>query len=139
MGQVSQSRVDGAESVAGTARVRESDRDYFFGRDREAAELFGLVQHSPAVVLYGQSGLGKTSLLQAGLFPRLKKIGFFSGARAIRSWRGCASAGATNYHGGRATNWTRLQIKAPRPAPGETLWEYFHRRDVDYWGPRNRF
>src|ERR1700722_17507079 len=55
----------------------ENDVDFFFGREREAAELFSLVQRSPVVVLYGQSGLGKTSLLQAGLFPRLKALDFF--------------------------------------------------------------
>src|SRR5271169_4712723 len=54
----------------------ERDRDFFFGRERETAELLSLVQRSPVVVLYGQSGLGKTSLLQAGLFPRLKELNF---------------------------------------------------------------
>jgi tetratricopeptide (TPR) repeat protein len=115
----------------------ESDRDYFFGRDREAAELFGLVQRSPVVVLYGQSGLGKTSLLQAGLFPRLKTLDFFP-VRVRFDHGDDAPPLAQQITSAVADELDRLQIKALRPAPGETLWEYFHRRDVDYWGPRNR-
>jgi tetratricopeptide (TPR) repeat protein len=115
----------------------ESDRDYFFGRDREAAELFGLVQRSPVVVLYGQSGLGKTSLLQAGLFPRLKTLDFFP-VRVRFDHGDDATPLAQQITSAVADELDRLQIKAARPARGETLWEYFHRRDVDYWGPRNR-
>jgi tetratricopeptide (TPR) repeat protein len=115
----------------------ESDRDYFFGRDREAAELFGLVQRSPVVVLYGQSGLGKTSLLQAGLFPRLKTLDFFP-VRVRFDHGDDAPPLAQQITTAVADELDRLQIKAPRPAANETLWEYFHRRDVDYWGPRNR-
>jgi hypothetical protein len=44
---------------------------YFYGRDEEVCELYERVQVSPLTVLYGRSGLGKTSLLQAGLLPRL--------------------------------------------------------------------
>ena len=31
-----------------------------------------------------------------------------------------------------------LEINVARPEKDETLWEYFHRRDVDFWGRRNR-
>jgi len=115
----------------------ESDRDYFFGRDREAAELFSLVQRASVVVLYGQSGLGKTSLLQAGLFPRLKTLDFFS-VRVRFDHGDDAAPLAQQITAGVAEEVDRLQIKGPRPTPNETLWEYFHRRDVDFWGPRNR-
>jgi tetratricopeptide (TPR) repeat protein len=49
---------------------------FFCGRDTEADELFRHVQREVVTVLFGQSGLGKTSLLQAGLFPRLREAGF---------------------------------------------------------------
>ena len=48
---------------------------YFFGRDRQAQELYERVCSQPLTVLYGRSGLGKTSLLGAGLLPRLKVEG----------------------------------------------------------------
>jgi hypothetical protein len=47
------------------------DRAYFFGREREqriiAANLFA----APLTVLYGPSAVGKSSVLQAGVVPRL--------------------------------------------------------------------
>jgi tetratricopeptide (TPR) repeat protein len=115
----------------------EDDRDYFFGRDREAAELFSLVQRSSVVVLYGQSGLGKTSLLQAGLFPRLKTLNFFP-VRVRFDHGDDAPPLAQQITSAVAEELDHLRIKGPRSAPNETLWEYFHRRDVDFWGPRNR-
>jgi tetratricopeptide (TPR) repeat protein len=114
----------------------ENDVDFFFGREREAAELFSLVQRSPVVVLYGQSGLGKTSLLQAGLFPRLKTLDFFP-VRVRFDHGDDAPPLAQQITAAVADELVHLQIKGPRPKPNDTLWEYFHRRDVDFWGPRN--
>jgi tetratricopeptide (TPR) repeat protein len=52
------------------------DRDLFFGRDREANEVLSLVIAHRALLLYAQSGAGKTSLLNAKLIPLLEKEGF---------------------------------------------------------------
>jgi hypothetical protein len=54
----------------------EGAREYFFGRDAEVRDLFQRVVHKPLTVLFGRSGLGKTSLLQAALVPRLRDAGF---------------------------------------------------------------
>jgi formylglycine-generating enzyme required for sulfatase activity len=54
---------------------REEQR-LFFGREREARELRSLITAHRAVLLYAQSGAGKTSLLNAGLIPLLTKQGF---------------------------------------------------------------
>src|SRR4051812_21880551 len=43
-----------------------------WGRDREINELADLVIANRIVFLYAPSGAGKTSLLQAGLLPRLE-------------------------------------------------------------------
>jgi tetratricopeptide (TPR) repeat protein len=48
--------------------------EIFFGRDRETRDLYHTVTDPdgpPIVLLYGQSGVGKSSLLDAGLCPRL--------------------------------------------------------------------
>jgi hypothetical protein len=50
----------------------EAER-FFNGRSDDAAALLRMVRGSPVTVLFGKSGLGKTSLLQAGLFPLLRK------------------------------------------------------------------
>ncbi|MEV5413739.1 tetratricopeptide repeat protein [Thermopolyspora sp. NPDC052614] len=47
------------------------DQDRFFGRSRESREVSHLWQSNRLVVLYGPSGIGKTSLLHAGVLPAL--------------------------------------------------------------------
>src|ERR1700720_3058002 len=54
----------------------EGAREYFFGRDAEVRDIFQRVVHKPLTVLFGRSGLGKTSLLQAALVPKLRDAGF---------------------------------------------------------------
>lgn len=44
----------------------------FVGRTSEISELFSLIDNNLLVTLYGKSGIGKTSLLNAGVFPSLK-------------------------------------------------------------------
>lgn len=51
------------------------DHNVFFGRDREIKDLLTLWRSSPLVVLHGLAGSGKTSLLQAGVAPRLAEEG----------------------------------------------------------------
>lgn len=50
---------------------RTEDQDRFFGRDKAAKDLLQLVQQHRFVTLIGASGSGKSSLLYAGLLPRL--------------------------------------------------------------------
>jgi tetratricopeptide (TPR) repeat protein len=51
----------------------ELDQRTFFGRDPEIGELVRRILSTQLLVLYGRSGLGKTSLLQAGVFPKLRE------------------------------------------------------------------
>jgi formylglycine-generating enzyme required for sulfatase activity len=48
------------------------DTDLFFGREQWAADLTACILAHPLVVLFGRSGMGKTSLLLAGALPRLE-------------------------------------------------------------------
>ena len=50
--------------------------DFFFGRRKDTNEIFRLVRRDTLTVLFGQSGLGKTSLLNAGLSPLLRENNF---------------------------------------------------------------
>ncbi len=121
----------------GLRAFTEGEREFFFGRERETAELLGIVKLAPVVVLYGQSGLGKTSLLQAGLFPELKRLDFLP-LRLRFDQSESAPPLAQQIKQALVLELDRAGVSAPRPAADETLWEYFHRRDVDFWGPRNR-
>ena len=55
----------------GLAPYTRETRRFFFGRDAEIADIFVRVREQPLTILYGQSGLGKSSLLRAGLEPKL--------------------------------------------------------------------
>ena len=61
----------------GLLAFRETDQGYFQGRRRETDDLFRLVMRERLVVFFGLSGLGKSSLLQAGLFPLLRREQLF--------------------------------------------------------------
>lgn len=54
----------------------EQHADVFFGRDNEAEQLFRMVKRELLTIVFAPSGTGKTSLLRAGLFPRLRKSHF---------------------------------------------------------------
>lgn len=54
---------------------RREDAEIFFGRGQEIRDLYDKVtaeDGEPIILLYGQSGVGKSSLLAAGLLPRLE-------------------------------------------------------------------
>lgn len=61
----------------GLRSYTEQEKDSFFGRADDVQQLLDLVLYTPFVTLYGRSGIGKTSLLQAGLFPRLRNNRLF--------------------------------------------------------------
>ncbi len=63
-----------------------NDRDIFFGRDLEIKELYRAVFSHKVSVVFGSSGAGKTSLVQCGLFARLKpeKTAYFVIRSAIQ-------------------------------------------------------
>ncbi|MFN8346708.1 MAG: NACHT domain-containing protein [Spirosomataceae bacterium] len=44
-----------------------NEKEVFFGRDIEIQSLYHLLQQTRLVLIYGASGIGKTSLIQAGL------------------------------------------------------------------------
>ena len=56
----------------GTGPFESEDAALFFGRKSETEELFLRILSVPLLLQFGKSGLGKTSLLQAGLFPLLR-------------------------------------------------------------------
>src|SRR5690349_19231849 len=52
------------------------DQRRFGGRQREIREIVARITNGRTFVLYGRSGIGKTSLLLAGVFPALRERGF---------------------------------------------------------------
>jgi hypothetical protein len=54
------------------ARYEEEDAPYFFGRDADAELVVANVLAARLTLLFGESGVGKSSLLHAGVAPRLR-------------------------------------------------------------------
>lgn len=48
------------------------DEEFFFGREDDIEALLELVKANPITVLFGKSGIGKTSLVRAGLMAALQ-------------------------------------------------------------------
>jgi WD40 repeat protein len=120
----------------GLASFTEGDREFFAGRGEEIDELLRLVRRDLLTLLYGVSGLGKTSLLQAGLFPALRtedclpvpiRLDYREGAAPLSAQvLGAITAAAD-----------AAQVEAPKPRPDETLWEYLHRDGNHFWSSHN--
>jgi tetratricopeptide (TPR) repeat protein len=123
------SDLDTVQPWPGLDAFTEETSRFFCGRDTEADELFRHVRRDVVTVLFGRSGLGKTSLLQAGLFPRLRKAGFLpilirldytsdapSPVAQVRAAieRDCAAAKLSE------STWNTAE---------ESLWGCFHRAD----------
>ncbi|WP_239163436.1 nSTAND1 domain-containing NTPase [Paractinoplanes rishiriensis] len=58
----------------GLVAFTTADVDCFFGRDREVDALTARVRTTPLTVVLGASGSGKSSLIGAGLLPRLAAL-----------------------------------------------------------------
>ena len=51
----------------------ERDAPFFFGRERETRLITASLFAAPLTLLYGASGVGKSSVLRAGVLPRLRQ------------------------------------------------------------------
>jgi hypothetical protein len=108
----------------------EETRQYFHGREEEIAELARRVQRKTLAILFGQSGLGKTSILRAGIVPRLRPRRLLPRVRAHRLRARIAFALAADQAGDLPRDRGRRALDRPGTAvPGESLWEFLHHRD----------
>lgn len=64
------------EPYRGIEEFRFVDEPIFFGRQNEASALLRLVTIYRGVLLFGDSGAGKSSLINAGLMPKAVEDGF---------------------------------------------------------------
>jgi formylglycine-generating enzyme required for sulfatase activity len=67
----------------GLASFKERDADIFRGRHAEVEKLYQILSDEAVVAVVGDSGSGKTSLLQAGLVPKVRR----EGLAGLRGWR----------------------------------------------------
>jgi WD40 repeat protein len=58
----------------GLGYYREQDEDWFFGRDTERGTIIANLRAARLTLLYAESGVGKSSLLRAGVAARLREL-----------------------------------------------------------------
>jgi WD40 repeat protein len=82
-----------ASPYRGLAAFADSQLDalFFFGREREIEVIAANLVAARLTVLYGPSGVGKTSLLRAGVAHRLRAEG--SAVAVVATWSGDPIAG----------------------------------------------
>ena len=127
------------EPWPGPVSYTEGDANFFCGRGEETMELRALVLRNSLSLLYGISGLGKTSLLQAGLFPQLRSANYFPVYVRLKH----EDEDNPQSLSGQVLQTLREQaerheIDAPKQNPGESLWRYFHRDRFALWNSRQR-
>ncbi|HUF52002.1 MAG TPA: hypothetical protein VMN60_14355 [Longimicrobiales bacterium] len=121
----------------GLVSFPEEAEAYFSGRDAERDELLRLIRRDTLTLLHGQSGLGKTSLLMAGLFPALRRDNYLpvyvridhalDSPPAIQQMMAHLLGACADQH-----------VEAPAVTEGESLWEYLHRKSTGFWSERMR-
>jgi len=117
-------RVDAARPWLGLLPFKEEHRDFFFGRDAEIREILQRIRDNTLTILFGQSGLGKSSLIGAGVVPGLGESGF----RAIHLRLDHLPGSPPPLEQTREAFRKILPAAAwPEDAAEITLWELFHR------------
>ena len=107
------------------------DRRLFFGREAETQALLHLVLAEKLVVLFGKSGMGKTSLLNAGLCQLLRERNFMPlpirfNVPEIDPLR-AVFTGIQDIAAQQQFEYT--------PGPATTLWEYF--QTAEFWSDQD--
>ncbi|MCK5058208.1 MAG: AAA family ATPase [Candidatus Aminicenantes bacterium] len=128
-------RIKGKNPYKGLESYQEADKDHFFGRQEETDNLLQRVKQDRLTVVIGKSGIGKTSLLNAGLFPALGDENFFP-IRVRLNYSPEALPLLLQVHKTILDELQNRSIKInsqadDKPASpltaDETLWEYFRR------------
>ncbi|TRV69761.1 MAG: hypothetical protein EWV51_17960, partial [Microcystis panniformis Mp_MB_F_20051200_S6] len=108
----------------GLSDFKVDDKDKFFGRDNWIIELTNYLNQQNVLLLLGASGSGKSSLVQAGLIPKLKddfganknklvNLTFVPDVNPFESFYGCLLA----------NGYTQSQAKLAQAVKEETLIE----------------
>lgn len=122
----------------GLASYCEADSAIFFGREQETAELLRLIDREALTVLFGRSGLGKTSLIHAGAIPTLRQTKKYFPVPLRLDFSGESGSPVRQLIAilNEAARLHDVEVAdAPQDRPDLTLWEYLHQ--TEFWSPRN--
>jgi hypothetical protein len=105
---------------------------FFKGRDAENQDLQRRITRRMLTVLFGVSGLGKTSLLEAGVFPSLREEGFMPVRIRLDHTSSLRNDLVEQVHAELRKALDGGRYYAPRGiGPEESLWAYFHQPELE--------
>jgi len=117
----------------------EQQQGLFKGRGEERDDILRLLLRDVLTVLFGASGLGKTSLLQAGLFPELRRREMLPVyLRLDHDETAPPLAQQILDAASQAAHASHTPIQSPRFDVGQTLWQNFHREDALFWSGQHK-
>lgn len=129
--------IDPQNPWPGLLSFPEEAERFFNGRDTERDDLLRLIRRDSLTLLYGQSGLGKSSLLLAGLFPLLRR------ERMLPVHVRLDHDEHSPPHDQRVRDLVlaacadpRARVTPPEAPPTEGTWELLHRGD-GFWDAKN--
>lgn len=99
--------------------------ELLYGRNVDIKKLGRIIFNSGITVIYGKSGIGKTSLLNAGIFPEARKKGVVP--LMVRLKHDGDLSYIDQIRQSLKYNNIELSEKVAPIGPHETLWEFFHR------------
>jgi hypothetical protein len=120
----------------GLESYSEADKSFFFGRESETAALAALIRRAELAVFFGQSGLGKTSILRAGLAPVLRAEDCIP--VYLRLKHGEPVGLVEQVKIALDESFSSEAIEAPKSREAGSLWEFFYRRDSMFWSADSR-
>lgn len=109
----------------GLQSYTEAQADSFFGRDEEIEQLTKLVKSNTLTIVFGRSGTGKTSLLNAGVFPMLRKE-YCLPFRIRLEFNPDSPDLITQVKNVLRSEIDKYGFEVKSYPSTETLWEYFH-------------
>jgi WD40 repeat protein len=128
--------IDEQNPWPGLSPFDEASQRFFNGRREESAALRRLVMQAPLTVLFAASGLGKTSLVQAGLFPLLRKDILPVYVRLDARDREAPLIDQAT--AALQSEIRKRHVDAPEFRGAESLWEYLHRVGMEFWSEENQ-
>lgn len=107
----------------GIREFTEAETHLFFGRKLEARKLLSLVKAKSLVVLFAKSGIGKSSLLNAGLIPQLDQV-LYQPVKIRLQDTGTTPVSLIKQSLQQFLNEEKLRIQAGTDFSGTRLWEF---------------
>jgi tetratricopeptide (TPR) repeat protein len=129
--------IDAERPWPGLLPFTEDARMYFHGREAETDELFRLIEREPLTVLFGQSGLGKSSLLNAGVFPNLRRAGYLPVYLRLSLEASAPELIEQVWHA-LICECVDHEVSATPPQPNDSFWQYLHRPGTRFLNPHGR-